>query len=91
MESKETEMDRSTCECGMPILRASDELGCLQCGRPCCPVCAFILESAVYCAACATHLLEGAAVPAPDFVPREPRGIVPARARPREAMVPEVI
>jgi len=70
-------MDRSTCDCGTPIIRASDDLGCLECGRPCCPVCAYILESAVHCASCAAALLEaeGAPVRAAVDAATEPRGV----------------
>jgi len=53
-------MDRSTCDCGTPILRAVDDLGCIECGRPCCPVCACTLESVAYCAFCAAQFLEPA-------------------------------
>lgn len=76
-------MDRSTCDCGTPILRASDDLGCLECGQPCCPVCAYILESVVYCAFCAAALLEVAQDPArvgADAM-SEPRGMSAAGAR----------
>lgn len=51
-------MDRSTCECGTPILTVSDDLGCIACGRQCCPVCAHFLESVAYCHVCASDLLE---------------------------------
>lgn len=51
-------MDRSTCGCGAPILRALEDLGCIECGHPCCPVCAYTLESVAYCAPCATQILE---------------------------------
>jgi len=53
-------MGRSTCDCGTPILRAVDDLGCIECGRPCCPVCAHTLESVAYCAFCAAQFLEPA-------------------------------
>lgn len=53
-------MDRSTCDCGTPILRAVEDLGCIECGRPCCPVCAYTLESVAYCALCAAQFLEPA-------------------------------
>lgn len=73
-------MDRSTCDCGTPILRANDDLGCLECGEPCCPVCAYILESVVYCAFCAADLLDVA--PTPTGVganaTSEPRGVFAA-------------
>jgi hypothetical protein len=76
-------MDRSTCDCGMPILRASDDLGCLECGEPCCPVCAYVLESVVYCAFCAVDLLD--VVPDPARMAAdatsEPRGVFAGGAR----------
>ena len=55
---EEVSMSRSTCECGAPILRAVDDLGCIDCGQPCCPVCAYVLESVAYCAFCASQFLE---------------------------------
>jgi hypothetical protein len=58
-------MDRATCDCGAPILRASEDLGCIECGRPCCPVCAYGLESVAYCASCAAQFLQPAG-PRPD-------------------------
>ena len=76
-------MDRSTCDCGTLIFRASDDLGCIECGRPCCPVCAYVLESVAYCASCATHLLEAEGTPvrvAVDAV-SEPRGVRTANGR----------
>ena len=51
-------MGRSTCDCGTPILRAIEDLGCIECGRSCCPVCAYTLESVAYCAKCAGQFLE---------------------------------
>ena len=56
--AQEASMDRSTCTCGAPILRALEDLGCIECGQPCCPVCAYILESVAYCASCATQFLD---------------------------------
>ena len=53
-------MSRKTCECGAPLLRAVEDLGCVGCGRACCPVCAYTLESVIYCAFCAAEFLEGA-------------------------------
>ena len=53
-------MSRETCECGAPVLRAVEDLGCVDCGRPCCPVCAYTLESVAYCAFCAAEFLDTA-------------------------------
>jgi hypothetical protein len=53
-------MNRSTCDCGAPILRAVEDLGCIECGRPGCPVCAYTLESVAYCAFRAAQFLEPA-------------------------------
>lgn len=41
------------CRCGFVITYPKDNLGCIECGEPCCPACAFVSEGAVYCAACA--------------------------------------
>jgi hypothetical protein len=46
------------CLCGHPIHRPTDALGCIACGRACCPACAVPLESVAYCAGCASGLLE---------------------------------
>ena len=46
------------CLCGQPVHRATDVLGCIACGRACCPACAVPLESVAYCADCASGLLE---------------------------------
>ena len=51
-------MNRSTCECGAPILRMTDDLGCVSCAQPCCPICAYVLESVAYCAFCAAGLMD---------------------------------
>lgn len=40
----------------MPYL--FDDLGCIECGRTCCPDCAVLMESAWYCARCADSLLQ---------------------------------
>lgn len=55
---REENMNRKTCECGAPVLRANEDLGCVDCGRRCCPVCAYTLESVAYCAFCATKILD---------------------------------
>jgi hypothetical protein len=41
------------CDCGFVIRYQNEDLGCIDCGEPCCPACAFMSEGAVYCAACA--------------------------------------
>jgi|GEM_PF-3298497 len=41
------------CQCGFVITYPNENLGCLECGEPCCPACAFVSEGAAYCAACA--------------------------------------
>jgi hypothetical protein len=46
------------CVCGARMPYLFDTLDCLTCGRACCPDCAVLLESAWYCARCATSLLE---------------------------------
>lgn len=56
--TRRTHMSRKTCECGAPVLRAVEDLGCVDCGRPCCPVCAYTLESVAYCAFCAAAFLD---------------------------------
>lgn len=45
------------CQCGFPIVHPDEALGCLECGRACCPACAVELESVWYCARCADALL----------------------------------
>jgi len=49
---------KSWCHCGNPIVDPFDDLGCIQCGRACCPLCGVSLESVIYCASCANALLE---------------------------------
>src|SRR5262245_55943813 len=55
------------CSCGHPIQGPTDALGCIDCGRACCPACAVPLESVAYCGVCAADLLEtpGLYVPGP--------------------------
>jgi hypothetical protein len=43
--------------CGAPVPHTFDALGCIQCGRACCPECSVQLESAAYCARCAESLI----------------------------------
>ena len=49
---------RVRCLCGAPVPYDFEQLGCIECGWPCCPVCGYVLESAWYCARCAGSLLE---------------------------------
>jgi hypothetical protein len=44
------------CRCGFVITYPNENLGCIECGEPCCPGCAFVSEGAVYCAACAREV-----------------------------------
>ncbi len=53
------------CSCGHPVQRPTDSLGCIECGRTCCPACAVPLESVAYCAFCASELIE---IPGPWIV-----------------------
>lgn len=46
------------CRCGTEFRFSFDQLGCIECGAPCCPVCSYQLESANYCSGCAEALLE---------------------------------
>ena len=46
-----------SCECGTDLQYAFHQLGCLECGAPCCPACAVHLESVSYCRGCAGSLL----------------------------------
>ena len=48
----------SWCDCGHAIAYPFDDLGCIECGRPCCRACGVSLESVTYCAGCAEALLE---------------------------------
>ncbi len=45
------------CSCGTKVEYESQQLGCIECGVPCCPACAVSLESASYCRGCARSLL----------------------------------
>jgi hypothetical protein len=53
------------CRCGTEFRFSFDQLGCIECGAPCCPTCSYQLESTNYCSRCAEALLElpWAAVP----------------------------
>jgi len=53
-------MNSKTCECGAAVRRAVEDLGCVACGRTCCPVCAYTLESVAYCAFCAAEFIDTA-------------------------------
>jgi hypothetical protein len=46
------------CRCGSEVRFAFEQLGCIACGAPCCPRCAYQLESTHYCGRCAENLLE---------------------------------
>jgi hypothetical protein len=48
--------------CGCADGRDAVQLGCLECGAPCCPACAVHLESVAYCDGCARSLLETSAI-----------------------------
>jgi hypothetical protein len=49
---------RAKCRCGSEIRFSFEQLGCVECGAPCCPGCSYQLESASYCPACAEAILE---------------------------------
>lgn len=44
------------CRCGFVLAYPGQNLGCIDCGEPCCPACAFVSEGVVYCAACAREI-----------------------------------
>ena len=44
------------CHCGFVIRYQNENLGCIECGEPCCPACAFTSEGVVYCATCAREV-----------------------------------
>jgi hypothetical protein len=48
------------CPCSGSARRGSYHVTCLECSRPCCPSCTFILESATYCVACAESIVGAA-------------------------------
>ncbi len=50
-----------TCQCGNPVGLPDEELGCIECGRACCPACAVALESVWYCAPCARRVMDASA------------------------------
>jgi hypothetical protein len=47
----------SECRCGAPLTSRTTAWGCTDCGKDCCPGCAFWLESTVYCPECTDRLL----------------------------------
>jgi hypothetical protein len=51
------------CHCGSEIVPPARALVCGRCGAACCPVCAYVLESAVCCARCAESLIEQGSEP----------------------------
>ena len=61
------------CRCGSAIAYPFDDLGCLECGQPCCPVCSVVVESVTYCGPCAAVLFEG-----DGDLARRARGAAPA-------------
>ena len=46
------------CGWGFVLAYPIENLGCIECGEPCCPACAFVSEGAVYCAACAGEIYD---------------------------------
>jgi hypothetical protein len=44
--------------CGRRVEHSFQQLGCVECGQPCCPTCAISLESATYCRDCAGAVLD---------------------------------
>ncbi len=62
------------CRCGNEMMSPSQELGCLKCGAPCCPSCAYALESATYCARCAESFLDDTDLPLSLSAPAAPGG-----------------
>jgi hypothetical protein len=44
------------CGCGAAIRYHTEDLGCVECGKACCPACVFVSEGAVYCADCARQV-----------------------------------
>jgi hypothetical protein len=47
--------------CGCGAAAGAEELGCIECSRPCCRACGVVLESVMYCPTCASALLEAPA------------------------------
>jgi hypothetical protein len=45
----------TTCNCRSD--KETYDLACIDCGAPCCPLCAVPLESVTYCRSCARSLL----------------------------------
>jgi len=63
------------CRCGSALQHIDEDLGCIQCGAACCPVCSYEIESAHYCSTCAEVLLD---LPwAPATSPARDRAAVP--------------
>ncbi|HEV8436837.1 MAG TPA: hypothetical protein VGT40_01960 [Methylomirabilota bacterium] len=48
------------CGCGSVL---TTEFHCVKCAAPCCPSCAYALESATYCGRCAESILDADGVP----------------------------
>ena len=55
-------MDKVCC-CGDEAVSPRQGLICRKCGAPCCPSCAFALDSATYCVECAESILDVEGVP----------------------------
>jgi len=51
------------CACGDEAVSPRQGLSCGKCGAPCCPSCAFALDSATYCVECAESILDVEGVP----------------------------
>jgi hypothetical protein len=45
------------CVCGASVVHPHGQLGCIQCGQPCCDACGASIESVTYCDRCAGALL----------------------------------
>ena len=51
------------CDCGSEAASSLQGLSCRKCGAPCCPSCAFALDSATYCVKCTESILDAEGVP----------------------------
>jgi hypothetical protein len=58
------------CRCGSEIVSPARAVVCVRCGAACCPVCAYVLESASYCTRCAEALVDRNSAPADSIVLR---------------------
>ena len=57
------------CRCGSLFAHSLDGFGCIQCGRACCPACGVRLEAVLYCARCASGLMQVPAGLDPGVIP----------------------